>query len=198
MSYITRLIHKIKNIYYRSRFKKFGRKSMLINPKYIMGGENIEIGNRVVIRDFAWLGALPLTGAADCRLVIGDGCVIGHFNELFATNSVIIEDNVLTADRVYISDNLHGYEDVSIPVVKQSIKQIGTVRIGEGTWLGAGVCVIGASVGKHCVVGANAVVTKDIPDYSVAVGIPARVVKRYDFELNAWRKTNAEGVFLND
>ena len=102
----------------------------------------------------------------------------------------MIEDNVLTADRVYISDNLHGYENPAVPVIKQPIKQNGTVRIGEGSGLGVGVCVIGANIGKHCVIGANAVVTNGIPDYSVAVGIPAKVIKRYNFNTLKWENVN--------
>lgn len=123
-------------------------------------------------------------------MIIGSGCSIGHFNEIYATKSIVIEDNVLTADRVYISDNLHGYENPEIPVIKQPIKQNGTVRIGEGSWLGAGACVIGANIGKHCVIGANAVVTHDIPDYSVAVGIPAKVIKKYNFNTSKWENVN--------
>lgn len=110
----------------------------------------------------------------------------------------MLEDNVLTADRVYISDNLHGYSDINIPVNAQPIKQISTVRIGEGSWLGIGVVVIGANIGKHCVIGANAVVTHDIPDYSVAVGIPAKVIKRYNFSTKQWEKTNPDGSFLEN
>lgn len=122
--------------------------------------------------------------------------MIGHYNEIYSTKSIIIEDNVLTADRVYITDNLHGYEDISEPILRQCINQIGNVRIGEGSWLGIGVCVIGAKIGKHCVIGSNAVVTKDIPDYSVAVGIPAKVIKRFDVESNEWKKTNPDGSFI--
>ena len=144
-----------------------------------------------------WLEANPLTGEGKAEIKIGDHCTIGHFNEIYATKSIIIEDKVLTADRVYISDNLHGYERFEIPVIDQPIKQIKTVRIGEGSWLGVGVAVIGANIGKHCVIGANAVVTKDIPDYSVAVGIPARVIKRYNFEHHRWEKTNPDGSFIS-
>ena len=68
-----------------------------------------------------------------------------------------------------------------MPIINQPIKQISTVRIGERAWLGVVVSVIGANIGKHCVIGANAVVTHDILDYSVAVGIPAKVIKRYNF-----------------
>ncbi|WP_289818532.1 DapH/DapD/GlmU-related protein, partial [uncultured Duncaniella sp.] len=69
------------------------------------------------------------------------------------------------------------------------------VRIGEGSWLGVGVSVLGANIGRHCVIGANAVVTKDIPDYCVAAGIPARIIKRYDFDSREWRKTTPDGHF---
>ena len=102
----------------------------------------------------------------------------------------------MTADRVYISDNLHGYEDINTPIKDQPIRQINPVRIGEGSWIGVGVAVMGATIGRHCVIGANSVVTRDIPDYSVAVGIPAKVIKRYDFQSNRWRKTNADGSFV--
>ena len=107
---------------------------------------------------------MPLTGEPSCRLEIGKGTALGNFNHIYVTNSVIIEDKVLTADKVYISDNVHDYSNVNQPIIDQPIKQRGKVRIGEGSWLGENVCVIGASVGKHCVIGANCVVTKDIPD----------------------------------
>ena len=64
---------------------------------------------------------------------------------------------------------------------------VGEVEIGEGSWIGEGVCVIGAKIGRHCVVGANAVVTKDIPDNTVAVGVPAKVIKKWDEESKTWK-----------
>jgi acetyltransferase-like isoleucine patch superfamily enzyme len=122
--------------------------------------------------------------------VIGDGSCIGNFNHIYATKSIVIGKNVLTADKVYISDNLHGYEDISLPILHQPIKQIGTVIIGDGSWLGENVCVIGAKIGVNCVIGANSVVTKDIPDYCVAVGSPAKIIKRYCFEKQEWLKVD--------
>jgi acetyltransferase-like isoleucine patch superfamily enzyme len=79
----------------------------------------------------------------------------------------------------------------------QPIQQIHEVEIGEGAWIGENVCIIGASVGKGCVIGANSVVTKNIPDYCVAVGAPAKIIKRYSFELNEWLKTAPDGSFIN-
>ena len=172
---------------YIPRFGHFGWKTHLRSPLQLDGCRNIYLGN-VSIGYKAWLAAMPLTDAAVCKLVIKDGCCIGNFNHIYATGELTIEEHVLTADRVYISDNLHGYEDITKPIHLQPIKQNGHVTIGEGSWLGENVCVVGASVGKHCVIGANSVVTKDIPDYSVVVGIPAKVIKQYDFELKKWVK----------
>ena len=68
--------------------------------------------------------------------------------------------------------------DINTPIKEQDISIVSPVVIGEGSWLGENVCVCGASIGKHCVIGANSVVTNDIPDYCVAVGAPARVIKK--------------------
>lgn len=171
----------------RWRFKEVGKRVSIFSPLHINGMEYITLGNRVSVHEGTWLAATPLTGH-EVRLVIEDEAVLGHYNHIFATKSIIIEKYVLTANQVYISDNLHSYEDVSLPVIRQPIKQCNTVVIGEGSWLGENVCVIGASVGKHCVIGANSVVTKDIPDYSVAVGAPARVIKTYDSKKEEWIK----------
>ena len=158
------------------------------SPLRIDGSKNIFIGNYCIIEYKTWLAANPLTDAQECALVIMDGCTIGHFNHIYATGKIVIEKNVLTADRVYISDNLHGYEDITKPIKEQRIKQNGQVVIGAGSWLGENVCVLGASIGRNCVIGANSVVTHDIPDYCVAVGIPAKVIKKYDFINKKWIK----------
>ncbi len=167
---------------------QFGWRSVIVKPLKINGSKNMQIGDGVTVEYKTWLAARPLTGMGTCHLVIEDGCTIGHFNHIYATNSVVLHKNVLTADKVYISDNLHGYENIEIPIKKQPIVQNGVVEIGEGTWLGENVCVLGAKIGKQCVIGANSVVTKDIPDYSIAVGVPAKVIKQYDFKTKKWEK----------
>ena len=183
------LLHKLKSnlffIIYRRRFKNVGKKSRMYSPLKVEGMEHISIGQNVMINNGVWLAALPLTGS-NVELTIADGVSIGHFNHIYATSSITIEKDVLTADKVYISDNLHHYEDVEVPVIKQPVKQCNSVVIGEGAWLGENVCIIGASVGKHSVVGANSVVTHSIPDFCVAVGCPARIIKKYDFTKHAW------------
>lgn len=167
-------------------FRRFGWLSYINNPLRIDGAKRISIGERCTIQYKTWLAANPLTGL-DAKLVIEDGCSIGNFNHLYATHSIILHRNVLTADKVYIADNLHGYSDIDIPIKHQSIIQKNDVEIGEGSWLGENVCVLGAKIGKHCVIGANSVVTRNIPDYSVAVGAPAKVVKQFDIESKQWK-----------
>lgn len=164
-----------------------GRKVYIQNPLRLDGCQNMIIEDGVTIQYKTWLAALPLTGK-DCILRIGKNTVIGHFNHIYSTHEIIIEENVLTADKVYISDNLHGYQNVNIPVKDQPILQKGKVRIGAGSWIGENVCILGAKIGKQCVIGSNSVVTKDIPDYSVAVGIPAKVIKTYNFLSQTWEK----------
>ena len=180
-------------VYYKSIMGQFGWRSILSHPLRIDGAKNISIGNRCSIQYKTWLAAMPLTGHK-VKLVIEDGCCIGNFNHIYATKSIILHKDVLTADKVYISDNLHGYADINVPILKQPIVQKGCVEIGEGTWLGENVCVIGAKIGKHCVIGANSVVTKDIPDYSIAVGAPARIIKQYNFKENVWEVAENQKV----
>lgn len=179
------LIHK-----YRKDFLHFGNHSFVDSPLALSGKQNISIGDNVRIAYKSWLAAVPLTGYEDCKLEIHDGCVIGHFNHIFATKRIVLEKNVLTADKVYISDNLHGFQDVNIPIMNQPIVQNGEVVVGEGSWIGENVCILGVNIGKHCVVGANSVVTHDIPDYCVAVGVPAKVIKRFNFITQQWENEN--------
>lgn len=181
--------------FYKVSFAKIGSRSRLINAT-VNGYNRISIGSKVYINNRTWLACEPLTGNKNCTLSIGDGTYIGRFCHFYATSKIEIGKKVLIADKVYLADNLHGFEDVSIPVIDQPIRQTNEVSIGDGAWLGENVCVIGASVGKHSVVGANSVLTKDIPDYCVAVGSPAKIVKRYSFEKKEWLKTNEQGDFL--
>jgi acetyltransferase-like isoleucine patch superfamily enzyme len=189
MTIISKIFQKLKTItIYKYQFKKIGKKSRIDYALKINGKKHIEIGNHVLVQYKTWLACFELTGEKKPVLRIGNHSVIGHFNHICATKSVILEDYVLTADKVYITDNLHSYENISEAIINQPIKQINPVVIGEGSWLGENVCVIGASIGKHCVIGANSVVTKDIPDFSVAVGIPAKVIKQYNFDKKEWVK----------
>lgn len=146
----------------------------------------IKMGKHVRIKKHAWFSLKP-----ECQVSIGDNTRIGRYLILSgAGSSITIEDNVLMSERVFITESNHDFSDISKPVQSQAVSG-GPVHIGSGTWIGIGVCILpGVTIGKHCVIGANATVTRDIPDYSIAAGVPARVVKRYDSEKEAWVSTN--------
>ena len=175
----------ITQILYKKVFNSIGEKTVINKPLQLDSIKSFLVGNEVYIAEGAWLmGSLD----SDITAWIKDGTTIGHYAHIVALHSVTIERDVLIADKVFISDCTHQYEAVSSPIIKQSIKELPPVKIGEGAWIGENVCICGASIGKHCVIGANSVVTSNIPDYCVAVGSPARVVKKYDFDRNEWVK----------
>jgi acetyltransferase-like isoleucine patch superfamily enzyme len=183
---IIKLYSIIFRILFKYKFASFGTNSKIVYPLKIEGHKNIQIGNYVRIGYKTWISALPLTSEPKVSLVIGDNTCIGNFNHIICTKSIHIGKKVLIADKVYISDNIHEYSDINTAILDQGIRQIAGVKIGDGTWIGENACVIGVEIGKNCVIGANAVVTKDIPDYSVAVGVPAKLIKRYNFSAKKW------------
>lgn len=195
---ITRFFNKIRYIiwYYinRRKFAFLSNSARLQKDIRIDGKGGIELKDGVVIQRGSWIASVPLTGKTASLLCIGANSVIGNYNHIYATSSIIIENDVLTADKVYISDCSHSYEDVNIPIIKQQIKQLSNIVIGQGAWIGENVCIIGASVGRNSIIGANSVVTHNIPDYCVAVGIPARVIKKYNFHKNIWVNVDNEEV----
>ncbi|MDE5975374.1 MAG: acyltransferase, partial [Muribaculaceae bacterium] len=168
-----------------------------IGSYYCIAGKKVFIGNNVSIAPGAWIMANPVINGDDLVLRIEEGCNIGRFNEIYATKSIILEEKVLLAERIYISDNLHSYAEPDIPILDQPVIQNKSVRIGKGSWVGSGASILGANIGKHCVIGANAVVTHDIPDYCVAVGMPAKIIKRYNPLSSKWEKTKPDGSFLS-
>ena len=92
----------------------------------------------------------------------------------------------MIADKVYISDNTHSYQDPNVPILSQPVMYIGDVKIGDNVWIGENVSILGVEIGRNSVIAANSVVNKNIPPFSVAAGCPAKVVKHFDFEKGVW------------
>jgi acetyltransferase-like isoleucine patch superfamily enzyme len=177
--------------YYRLFFASIGPKSKVIAPMRLRNVHNIHIGQNVTINKYAFLLTLQEDQSVVPRLNIGDGCVIGHMNHITCVWEVEIGENVLTADRVFISDHSHTFSDTTVPILKQPIETKGKVRIGSGTWIGENAVVLSCNIGKNCVIGANAVVLSDIEDYCVAVGAPARAIRRWNPVSREWEKLAA-------
>lgn len=195
MRIVNTLYARAFALLFRHRFKRFGHATCIVFPAGIEGPENIALGDGVYVASTSCLAAKPLTGAQQCLLEIGNGCRIGRFNHIYATRRVVLGEHVLTANGVYISDNLHDYRNADVPIMDQPVLQHRVAEIGAGSWLGHNSCVLGARIGKHCVIGANAVVTRDIPDHCVAVGAPAIIIRRFDSASRQWRRTQPDGSF---
>ena len=164
------------------RFGAFGRGSVIcFPPTTIMNERYIRIGEHTMIGPHVALSAGMVPGQAcvtDPVVRIGDRCLIGRGSGIVGHLAIDIGDDVWTGHYVYITDQNHGYEDLDLPISRQSQPER-PVTIGDGSWIGHGSVVLpGARIGRHVVIGANSVVSGEIPDFSVAVGAPARVVKR--------------------
>jgi acetyltransferase-like isoleucine patch superfamily enzyme len=140
------------------------------------------LGEGSVIEDFSTIN----NGVGD--VIIGDHTIIGLGNVIIGP--VTIGNDVMLAQNITISGLNHGYEDVTISPSKQKeVKK--AIVIADDVWIGANsVITPGITLGKHCIIGAGSVVTKDIPEFSVAVGNPAKVIKKYNPASGAWEKAN--------
>lgn len=183
MKFSIQLGVRLGRLWFRLRhapqFRHCGRSAHICSSFRVDGPSNIELGEAAFIQRGAWLYCQAIDDTP-ARLQIGVGCVLGYNNHLTSVRSVVLEDHVLTANNVYITDNMHSYEDVSVPIMHQAVVFKAAVVIGRGSWIGENVSILGASIGRNCVIGANSVVTHNIPDYSVAVGAPAAVVRQYN------------------
>ena len=169
----------------RSTFAHFGEHSVFHEPVVsIVNPGGISIGTWTNIGAYAVMEALvPERGVT---VDIGDNVYIGHFLRLTSINGVTIENEAMLADRVYISDTNHIYEDVTQPIKRQGLRDGRRVVIEEGAWLGIGSVVCGnVVIGKNAVVGANAVVRTDVAPRTVVSGNPAVVVRHHDGD--TWR-----------
>jgi acetyltransferase-like isoleucine patch superfamily enzyme len=180
-------LEKLGTIGPRSRrartFRRFGVGSAICFPVAALYGEEyIEVGEGCIIGPYSSLSAGVMPGHVldhSPVVTIGDRVLIGKGSGIVGHNSVEIGDDVFTGHHVYITDANHGYEDRSLSIGKQ-FAATRPVRVGSGSWLGHGTVVLpGSDIGRNVAVGAGSVVTGALPDFSVAVGNPARVIRQY-------------------
>lgn len=166
----------------KTGFKSFGSRSILKFPFKIWNKKYLEVGSNTFIAENSYfaISDSDKNKKYTPKVKIGNNVCIGSNFFLACIDSITIEDSVLMSDRVFISDHIHGYEDITLPVIAQPLIPKGKVLIKEGAFIGINAVIMpGVTIGKHVVIGASAVVIKDIPDFSVAVGNPARIIKRY-------------------
>lgn len=193
---LERRAHEAQVIPPPEAFARFGAGSMIVPPGRVGRAEWIEIGVGALVHELSWLEVDQLHDGTTPRLVVGDGARIGRFAHIACLGEVVIGDHVLTGDNLYVADTYHSYEAVGVPIMHQPMAPSQPVRIERGAFLAHGVRVLpGVTIGENAVVGAGSVVMSDIPPRSVAVGNPARVVRRWDEGGNEWvRVASGESV----
>lgn len=185
-------INTLRNVFFSLKYgiplsKKavFGKKVQICNSQYI------EMGGHIFYDDDVELCVNKTMPDVTPKLVIGDRVHFGKMNRIGCDNNIVIENDVLFAPHVHISDRNHSFDDVNTPIYKQNVTTKGPVIIGAETWLGFGCQVMsGVKIGKHCVIAAGAIVVKDVPDYSIVGGNPARILKQYNQKTHEWEKYN--------
>lgn len=177
---IAALLHYVR---WSWRFAGFGFRSRIVSPDLLTHPGRVRIGSRVSIGKGARIEALGDGDGQLPKIEIGDNTSIQMYFHCGAANHVKIGRDVLIAGRVYISDHDHRADHPELPPRCTRELVVKPVAIGDGAWLGEG-CVIlkGVTVGCRAVIGANAVVTRDVPPFAVVAGVPARLIRILDIE----------------
>lgn len=172
-------------------FVRIGKNVVINNPQCLYFGKNVGIGDNVFLNPIV----RSLNVHYHPRIEIGDGTWIGKNCSLSAINGVTIGSDVLFAGFVHITDHSHGYEDPDVPIAEQKLISKGPIIIDDQCWLGFNCEILsGVHIGRHSIVAARAVVTKDVPSYSIVAGNPARIVKQYNFETKKWERTKQSNM----
>lgn len=181
-----RLKNKVKTILGMIHARIFGIKTG--SNIYIGKGCSLKGKQRIILGDYVTIRPYTQIWSGGGTIEIGKGTEIGERCRFSIANSLEIGEKVLLSPNVYITDCDHDYRDINRPIIDQGIVQNGQrVSIGDGSYIGINSVIVGnVKIGKHCVIGANLVVTKDVQDYCVVAGIPAKVLRRYDSEPQQW------------
>ena len=177
--YCTTIAYNLKDRQLKRNLKREG--VIIRDSVSIIGAESIQIGERTKICKSCIISARDSKYPRGIKLIIGNNCNIGEYAHITACRKILIGNNVLTGRWITITDNSHGdvsYEQLNLPPMEREIVSKGPVIIEDNVWLGDKVTVLpGVHIGRSSVIGANAVVTKDVPPFSIVVGNPGRIIK---------------------
>ena len=191
MSLFRVIVNKIRGItpFDTSCLGSIGENSTINDPLSVLLAKHIHVGNNTLIRAHARLDCWESYEGVkhEPKLVIGDNVNIGFYFSVHCTDRVHIGNNVLISSFVLLTTQNHGMDPESSKSYQRQPLISKPIRICNGVWIGEKVSVLpGVTIGEKSIIGANSVVTKDIPPYCIAAGNPARIIKKYDFELHDW------------
>jgi len=179
------------------QYYHFGQGAFVQQDCRIEHPQYISIGRGAIVERMVWLSAViqPADRPDRPRIIIGDGAYVGRFSVIAGMNHVEIGRKVLLAPRVHITDCNHDFEDIDRPIMEQGFAGGGQVFVGDESWVGVNAVIVASRgrtlrIGRHCVIGANTVVTRSVPDYCVVVGAPPRIIRRYCQETKRWLRVN--------
>jgi acetyltransferase-like isoleucine patch superfamily enzyme len=139
--------------------------------------DRLRIGGGTLLEPDVWI-----TAPAPARIHIGSGTFLNMGVMVAAMELVEIGDHCMFANGCFITDADHRFDDPDRPITWQGFRSKGPTRVGDNVWCGTNVVITsGVTVGERCVIGANSVVNRDLPPYSIAVGAPARVIKQITY-----------------
>lgn len=167
----------------------------MIRPRRIQGVRRIRLGSQVLVCEYSWIAAIERFREQrfEPMITIGDQVSIGRFCCITAIDRIEIGDGCMLSEHVYLSDHVHGHNPLAGLLQHQALVSKGPVRLGKSCFLGYRAAILpGVELGDHCVVGANTVVTRSFPAYSMLAGTPARLIRRFDLEQGVWVSTAHE------
>ena len=191
---IFKIFWILRGLIYKPFFGKFGFPSYIGKPIFIGNFKRIFIGKRVRI----FPGARIEVIGNNASIVFEENISIGQNLHITSASQLLVGKNTTILESVMITNIDHDYQEIDKHILEQK-HIISETKIGENCFIGYGAVIqAGTILGKQCIVGANAVVRGHFPDYCVIVGVPARIVKRYDEVSRKWKKTNSKGEFLDE
>lgn len=198
------LIHEVNHIVAYETLPKFGNNPTNLRidlPRRIINPDRMFLGNNVSLGPGSFIIAVTLYPPPmmehpekkqhiqqfNSKIIIGNNVTSTADLQIAAQSEIIIEDHVMFASNIHINDALHGFENANEPYKYQKISRIAPILIKRGCWIGQNVVILpGVTIGELTMIGANSVVTKSIPDRCIAVGSPAKVIKKWDENTQRW------------